>query len=214
MKSTWSWACDTLKTSYLSEDNLKKKTCNLNRPTPEPVMRSCDTGCLQLSIHHNMDVQYQVAGSHTSYTCRRCKISHWFPRGVDGWVGGWTDGCMVTWLPKFLAWIDNQIFLATVQLKYLNLFTCTKTTATFFLKVTLEVCIVLEHDHRSCSDGWSHSCGGSNWWTNATNEGTSIASQSGRCAQILHKGINKSSLQACGGIHRTGNLYGQSLSGS
>ena len=27
--------------------------------------------------------------------------------------------------------------------------------------------------------------------------------------KILHKGIIKSSFQACGGIHRTGNLYGQ-----
>ena len=27
---------------------------------------------------------------------RRCKISHWLPRGADGWVGGGKDGCMVT----------------------------------------------------------------------------------------------------------------------
>ena len=29
------------------------------------------------------------------------------------WTDGRADGLTVTWLPNFLGWIDNQIFLAT-----------------------------------------------------------------------------------------------------
>ena len=39
---------------------------------------------------------------------KTCDISHWFPCDADEQTVGRT----VTWLPKFLGWIDNQIFLA------------------------------------------------------------------------------------------------------
>ena len=100
-KSTWSWACNQLKASDLL-------TCNLDRSTSEPAIRSCDTDqrvpCFwQLSIDHHMDVHYQVVSSHTS---QMCEISHWLP--------SFTDGRTVTWLPKFFGWINNQIYLAVV----------------------------------------------------------------------------------------------------
>ena len=44
---------------------------------------------------------------------RTCEISHWLPCSSDGRSVGRT----VTWLPKFLGWIDNQIFLEP-QLRY------------------------------------------------------------------------------------------------
>ena len=44
---------------------------------------------------------------------RTCEISHWLPCSSDGR----SDGRTVTWLPKFLGWIDNQIFLEP-QLRY------------------------------------------------------------------------------------------------
>ena len=37
-------------------------------------------------IDHNMHVQYQVAGSHSSHL--KCDISHWFPCGADGLADG------------------------------------------------------------------------------------------------------------------------------
>ena len=44
---------------------------------------------LQLSIHHNMDVQYQAKKKNKNIRqqapalARRCDISHWFPCGAD-----------------------------------------------------------------------------------------------------------------------------------
>ena len=62
---------------------------------------SADTLFWELSIDHNMDVQYQVVGPHISKLARMCEISHWFPCGADGR----SDGRTVTWPPKFLGWI-------------------------------------------------------------------------------------------------------------
>ena len=39
---------------------------------------------------------------------RKCEILRWFPSGADGP----SEGRTVTWLPKFLGWMGNQLFLA------------------------------------------------------------------------------------------------------
>ena len=69
IKKNWTRTCDCLETSNLSADNFKKNTLT-DKSTLEPrdghvILVS---GCLfwQLSIEHNMDVQYQVAGSQTT----------------------------------------------------------------------------------------------------------------------------------------------------
>ena len=72
-KSTWSWACDQLKTGNLFVDNSKKKTCHLKWLTPEPAIWLCDTGqripyfdSCQLTTTWIYNTMYLVAGSHTS----------------------------------------------------------------------------------------------------------------------------------------------------
>ena len=62
---------------------------------------SADTLFWELSIDHNMDVQYQVVGSDISKLATMCEISRWFPCTADGR----SDRRTVTWLPKFLGWI-------------------------------------------------------------------------------------------------------------
>ena len=87
MQPWWvnTWACNTVMW-YWSADNL----------------------FWQLLIDHNMNVQYQVAGTHTSYKVWDFTlVSLWWGR-----TGGRMDGHTVTWLPKFLRWIHKQIFLA------------------------------------------------------------------------------------------------------
>ena len=41
-------------------------------------------------------------------------ISHWLPCDADGRTGGRAEGRTVTWQPKFLACMNNQIFLPMV----------------------------------------------------------------------------------------------------
>ena len=41
-------------------------------------------------------------------------ISHWLPCSADGRTGGRAEGRTVTWQPKFLACMNNQIFLPMV----------------------------------------------------------------------------------------------------
>ena len=37
----------------------------------------------------------------------KCEIGHWLPCGADGRASGRAGGwCAVTWLPKFLGWVD------------------------------------------------------------------------------------------------------------
>ena len=61
-----------------------------------------------LSIDHNNDVYYQVKHRlQPPPLARKFDISQWFACGADGRV----DGRTVTRLPKFLGWIDYQIFL-------------------------------------------------------------------------------------------------------
>ena len=64
-KKNQTWACDHLKTSNLSADNFKK-ILDLDGSTPEPAIRSSDTGqripCFeQLSIDQNIDVEWMCA---------------------------------------------------------------------------------------------------------------------------------------------------------
>ena len=42
----------------------------------------------------------------------KMNISCWFPCGADGQASGRVGGCKIKWLPKFLGWLGNQIFLA------------------------------------------------------------------------------------------------------
>ena len=74
---------------------------------PKTEMRSCDIGqhipCFdscQLTTTWMCNIR-----SHT--VAKKCDISHWFPCGADcRQTGGRTD------VPKFLGWIDSQVFLA------------------------------------------------------------------------------------------------------
>ena len=59
---------------------------------------SVNTLFWQLLFDHNMDMQYHVAGPTLARKCDFTLVSLWFRRTV-------------TWLPRFLGWIDNQIFL-------------------------------------------------------------------------------------------------------
>ena len=83
------WACDHFKTFNLSADNFKKYS-TLDGPTPEPAIRSGDTGqqipwftAINWSQHWcAIGVQYQF--SYAPKRARKCEIKHWFPCGVDG----------------------------------------------------------------------------------------------------------------------------------
>ena len=60
----WTWACDHLKTSNLSVDNFKNTRPRWVNTWARDTVKwywSADTLFWQLSIDHNMDVQYQVA---------------------------------------------------------------------------------------------------------------------------------------------------------
>ena len=46
---------------------------------------------------------------------RKCEIEHWLPFGADGRFLGREGGrCAVTWLPNFLGWVADHIFLPMV----------------------------------------------------------------------------------------------------
>ena len=117
MKSITSWACDQTKSVNFSvENSVKKKTCNLNRWTADPAIRSCDTGqwipCFdscQLTTTWMCNIRL-----HAPTLPRKCDIfklvALWCGR-TDG-RGGRTYAHTVTWLPKLFVWIDSQILLA------------------------------------------------------------------------------------------------------
>ena len=85
------WACDQLKTGNLSGINLKKKTRhNLDGSTPEPAIRSGDTGqrilcfdSFQLTTTRMCNIKLQAPK-----LARKCNISHLFPCGTDERAGG------------------------------------------------------------------------------------------------------------------------------
>ena len=68
-----------MKTNKLSADNFKK-ILDLDGSTPEPEIRSGDTG--QLSIDDNIDVQ--SASSWAPKVARKCESKHWYACGADG----------------------------------------------------------------------------------------------------------------------------------
>ena len=72
-----------MKTSKLSADNFKK-ILDLDGSTPEPEIRSGDTG--QLSIDDNIDVQ--SASSWAPKVARKCESKHWYACGADGRAAG------------------------------------------------------------------------------------------------------------------------------
>ena len=108
VEKNWSWACDQLKSSNLSAENSKEildyDGSTLSQRYGHVILFS-GYPVWQLSIDHNMDVQYQVA-SHTSQI-----VCH-FITLCDLWCGQ-TEGCTATLLPReFPGWTDKQIFLA------------------------------------------------------------------------------------------------------
>ena len=96
-----------MKTSNLSAEDFKKAR-NLFGSTLELAIWSCDTGqripCFdscQLTTTWMCNITLQAS----TLLARTCGlVSLWY----------------VTWLPKFLEWIDNQIFLATGLRLYFN----------------------------------------------------------------------------------------------
>ena len=105
-KSTWSWACDLVKTRNLSEGSLKN-TRNLARSTPDPAIRSSDSSqrlpsfdsCQMITMWmYNIRLQAPTLTFHIGFPVVR----------TEGRKDGRRVGRTVTWLPKFLEWIVNQ----------------------------------------------------------------------------------------------------------
>ena len=85
----WTWACDHLKTSNLSADNKKSRTRWVDNCAHDTVMWYCPADILfwKLSIGHNMDVQYKVAGSQNKL--ERVRFNFGFPVvRTGGWLYG------------------------------------------------------------------------------------------------------------------------------
>ena len=75
-----------MKTSNLSADNFQK-VLGLDGLTPEPAIRSSDTGqripCSDsCQSDHNIDVQ--LASSWVPKVVRKCESKHWLSCGADG----------------------------------------------------------------------------------------------------------------------------------
>ena len=112
-------ACDHLKTSNLSADNFKKMV-DLDGLTPEPAIRTGDTGqqIPFLSIDHSTDVQYECNISFPVFpnSLESVRLNIGFP------VVRRTRGlCRITWLPNFLGWVDLLTYgapLPRVELRY------------------------------------------------------------------------------------------------
>ena len=85
-----------------------KKVLDLDESTPEPAIRSGDTGqripfltAVKWSQHWRaICVQYQF--SCAPKLPRKCEIEHWLPCGVDAR----SLVRSVTWLPDFLGWVN------------------------------------------------------------------------------------------------------------
>ena len=71
----------SFETSNLSADNFKK-VLDLDGSTPEPAIRSGDTGQGIPCFDHNIDVQSVL--SWAPKVVRKCESKHWFPCGADG----------------------------------------------------------------------------------------------------------------------------------
>ena len=113
LKKNQTWACDHLKTRNLSADNFKK-ILKLDGSTPEPAIRSGDTGqriacfdsCQLITYwsQHWCAICVQYQSSCAPKLARKCGIEHWLACGADGRAAG--ERCTVTWLPNFLGWVD------------------------------------------------------------------------------------------------------------
>ena len=58
---------------------------NLDELAPEPTERSCDTGQLIPSFDScQLTILWTILQAPT--LARKVDISHWFPRGADGWM--------------------------------------------------------------------------------------------------------------------------------
>ena len=78
-----------MKTSNLSADNFQK-VLGLDGLTPEPAIRSSDTGqripCFDsCQSDHNIDVQ--LASFWVPRVVRKCESKHWLSSGADGRTG-------------------------------------------------------------------------------------------------------------------------------
>ena len=79
-----------MKTSNLSADNFQK-VLGLDGLTPEPAMRSSDTGqripCFD-SCQSDQNIDVQLASSWVPKVVRKCESKHWFSCGADGRAAG------------------------------------------------------------------------------------------------------------------------------
>ena len=115
LEKNWTWACDHLKTSNLSADNFKKYLTSMGRHlSPRYGQVILVSGYPVLTAvnwsQHWCAICVQYEFSCAPKLARKSDIKHWFPCGADGRSVGRT----VTWLPKFLGWVDYQIFLPMV----------------------------------------------------------------------------------------------------
>ena len=80
---------------------ITSKILDLDGSTPEPAIRSGDTGqripCFD-SCQLMTALMCNQASSWAPKVARKCKSKHWYACGADG--------RSVTWLPNFLGWID------------------------------------------------------------------------------------------------------------
>ena len=98
-KMSWTWTCDQLKTSNLSAKGeylslgqrmIAKNTLPrwIGTWARDMVMWywTADALLWQLSIDHNLDVQYQVAPGYQEgpTLARKCDSSHWYSSGGNG----------------------------------------------------------------------------------------------------------------------------------
>ena len=79
-----------MKTSNLSADNFQK-LLGLDELTPEPAIRSSDTGqripCFD-SCQSDRNIDVQLASSWVPKVVRKCESRHWFSCSADGRAAG------------------------------------------------------------------------------------------------------------------------------
>ena len=103
------WACDHLKTSNLSADNLKKYLTSMGQHlSPRYGQVILVSGYPVLTAvnwsQHWCAICVQYQSSCAPKLAGKCEIEHWFPCGADGRAG--SGRCTVTCLPNFLGWVD------------------------------------------------------------------------------------------------------------
>ena len=81
------WACDHLKTSNLSADNFKK-ILDLDGSTPEPAIRSGDTGQRIPCFDSCQLITTLMCNQWAPKVARKCESKNWYACGADGPSGG------------------------------------------------------------------------------------------------------------------------------